>query len=324
MSLKPCPNCRKPISDKAVKCPKCGLCLIPKSEDNSKLTDFISSESTTLKEPVNTKKQRSKNWIFVTGCIVLIGFIVTILIVKHNAYKEAQKLELARIEQLKQDSIIATQIEADRQLRRDSIFRNFHSPDLTLFNLKAPVKTLKTNDDKYLYGLLEGEKIEFDKIGFWVNYKDIIVSYSNNCKIISIERDNKGFINKINFEEGVGDLYYYSFKWEDDKIVSYFIYGYEMDVEAIINYKNDLLKTIEEKERGIEYEFFDNLNFSDYQLDKWGNWIECKQDSKSWTVFEEHDWDSYNEGWIDYKRKSDIKKESKILKQIISYYDMDY
>ena len=164
MALKPCPQCGKMISDKAERCPKCGLDV--KSlylEENSQGTQNINNppinekavinntstqppnyenpshqgDPSVIKEPSynevssyteNPKKSRTGIWICV--CIILavgIGAAIWIPIYKHNEKIKAEHLAL--LEQQRLDSIAAVEAEMARleQMRLDSIeFENSH------------------------------------------------------------------------------------------------------------------------------------------------------------------------------------------------------
>ena len=158
MALKPCPQCGKMISDKAEKCPKCGLDIKNLySAENSQGTQNINNPpinektalnntsthqpsnegpfnqgvSSSINEPSynevssykeNPKKSRTGLWICV--CIILavsMGAAIWIPIYKHNEKIKAE--QLARIILHRRDSIAAVEAELARleQMRLDSI-----------------------------------------------------------------------------------------------------------------------------------------------------------------------------------------------------------
>ena len=317
MALKPCPRCGNHISDKAKKCPKCGVSLSKKSSSEN-VSPQKKNETPIESYDFNDGKQSRNNpWLKIIFAIIFIGVIVGGILYFNNERNNKEALMIA--EQARQDSILAVQKEVERleQIRQDSLFRNFQSPDLALFNLHARVKSLESNDNFYLNGLIKGGAIEFDENGEWNNYKNLTVALSNGSKIRSLQRDKNGYITKINYIDD-SEPCAYNFKWKEGKVVSCRINGYEFGADYIYKYNDNFLVSINTNEGAFEVYSVDNFSFSDYQTDKWGNWIECKVMEKSWT--ESTEWDDFGNT---FTRKSDVKNKEAIRKQTISYYDLN-
>lgn len=104
-----------------------------------------------------------------TGILVLAAMTAAYFLLGDNgkaakdayAEKERQLAEQARIEKERQKAL------------QDSLERNFVSPDLALFELHGPVKSMKSTTHGYTGDLLgrlfSGTTIEFDRKGLWTN-----------------------------------------------------------------------------------------------------------------------------------------------------------
>ena len=192
MSLKPCPQCGKMISDKAERCPKCGLDVRSLySAENSQATQNINNPPINEKTAINNtstqppnnenpshqgdpsfikeppynevsyieKPKKSRSGLWISVCIILavgIGAAIWIPVHLHNEKLKAEHLAL--LEQQRLDSIAA--------VREDSIKR----AEIERIE-KARQDSIKEEDElrllpKYLCGntFKNLEKIGFKKV----------------------------------------------------------------------------------------------------------------------------------------------------------------
>ena len=170
MALKPCPRCGKMISDKAERCPQCGLDVKnlnsahnPQYQQNNSHPTIIDrplqqGQPTIIDRPSQDeyptiieypKKSKRGLWIFLSIILVVgIGAAIWIPIHHHNEKLKAE--QLAIIEQQRLDSIAAV----EEQIRQDSIeFENTHRLTADIWFTKGDpftknnwVKTIKNMD----------------------------------------------------------------------------------------------------------------------------------------------------------------------------------
>ncbi|MCH5318205.1 MAG: SPOR domain-containing protein [Paramuribaculum sp.] len=124
MALINCHGCGKKVSDKAKNCPHCGVEISeikqagsPSVEDGQPTMPITNEASPTYgsNDPGNGGGGGKKKLWLILVPLILIGIGVAIWV---SVYQHKKAEELARIEQLRQDSIAA--VEADR-LRQDSL-----------------------------------------------------------------------------------------------------------------------------------------------------------------------------------------------------------
>lgn len=121
MALRDCPECGKKISDKAERCPHCGV--DPRKARENVAPERKPVEATTAygsNEPNNGSGGGKKKLWLILVPLILIGIGIAIWV---PVYQHKKAEELARIEQMRQDSIAAVEAELARieQLRQDSI-----------------------------------------------------------------------------------------------------------------------------------------------------------------------------------------------------------
>ncbi|MCH5318212.1 MAG: zinc ribbon domain-containing protein [Paramuribaculum sp.] len=121
MALRDCPECGKMISDKAERCPHCGV--DPRKERENVAPERKPVEATTAygsNEPNNGSGGGKKKLWLILVPLILIGVGVAIWV---PVYQHKKAEEQARIEQMRQDSIAAVEAELARieQWRQDSI-----------------------------------------------------------------------------------------------------------------------------------------------------------------------------------------------------------
>ena len=143
MALRPCPRCGKMISDKAEKCPHCGLDVKNFSSigPSQELQNVSPPPTTEYRIPQGSpqvtennsyegnypyieppKKSRTVLWIFL-GIIIAVGIGAAIWIPIHHHNEKMKAEHLALLEQQRLDSIAAVEAELARQeqMRCDSI-----------------------------------------------------------------------------------------------------------------------------------------------------------------------------------------------------------
>lgn len=75
MALKPCSHCGNHISDKAKKCPKCGVEVSEKDFSESKVADKGNKTTLELYDFNKKPKTRSHRWIMIAIPLIIIGLI---------------------------------------------------------------------------------------------------------------------------------------------------------------------------------------------------------------------------------------------------------
>lgn len=121
MALINCPNCGNRISDKAVKCPRCGYVLPRPSVEEIKATD-VKAETTKPNAEETTPKPSKPNRMTWLLAVIFAVVVVGIGVGGYVWYDNNQKQIAIRL-QHEQDSIAAVQRELARidSLRQDSI-----------------------------------------------------------------------------------------------------------------------------------------------------------------------------------------------------------
>lgn len=114
MALKNCPQCGKPISDKAPQCPHCGNAL---HTENQNTNSSMKETTVAYNNPKNNNGKGGKMWILAVVALLIIGAGVG-----YYFYSDHQKQEAAAMEQARQDSIAQAQADSIRMVAvRDSI-----------------------------------------------------------------------------------------------------------------------------------------------------------------------------------------------------------
>lgn len=209
------------ISDKAKACPKCGAPNISESASISKSEEAIvndaeknvypggdkySDSGSQSQEDPKEGKSHKKLYLLLILLIVLIGGGTGYYLYSEHLAKLEQerleRLEAVRLEQLRQDSIKAAQLEA---ARIDSIYRNFTSQDLKLFQAKGHVKmiTMKINGSWDEETISENWVINFDKDGNAISIKIDGTKYN-------FKRNNQNQIYSLAYSNTDGPAIHYA------------------------------------------------------------------------------------------------------------------
>ena len=134
MALFKCPHCGNLISDKAIRCPKCGF-EIPRHPfyEKSYAYEKMGREIDYPGVDSETKQKNNSVWLIAGAIIIVIGIVVLGILFfnKDNKNKEPKIVTVQEkpadreiiAEQVRQDSLMAVQREAERleELRMDSI-----------------------------------------------------------------------------------------------------------------------------------------------------------------------------------------------------------
>lgn len=189
------------------------------------------------------------------------------------------------------------------------------SPDLELFNLKGPVKSLQYNTDTSIPLLTNyDEVIEFDRQGECKNILDYFYDPSLS-EPINVKRNVKGQLIKLTNPEDIISYTQpgnYELNWNGEKLYKISYNGWESHETYTISYNNEMISNIEffNSDDGGEAETL--LNFYDYQFDKFGNWTECKVN------YSGSRWDNYAEG--EDPVKEEAESGTATIKRTITYY----
>ncbi|MCH5318210.1 MAG: zinc ribbon domain-containing protein [Paramuribaculum sp.] len=309
MALRDCPECGKMISDKAERCPHCGV--DPRKARENVAPERKPLEATTAygsNGPNNGGGGGKKKLWLILVLLILIGVGVAIWV---PAYQHKKDEELARIEQIRQDSIAAVEAELARleQLRQDSIeWVNFTSPDLALFNIHGHAKSVKGNFyDEGISKFFSGNPKE----GYEFSYEGVTDKVAKNEYYDKLIYDNDGYIIK---GKGQNDLGGIELTWTKDKKLKKIVDWFGTSTtETTFNYDDDgNVKNVTEEFflHGVETT---KRNYKIIEKDKFGNWIKM-----SYNEVKTIDYSGY-----DLSRDVESKKTSGVLTREITYYTDD-
>ena len=216
MALKPCPRCGKMISDKAERCPQCGLDVKNLNSAQNPQNQQPKSRPTIIDKPLPQgqptiieehsqygnptyvappKKSRTGLWICL-GIILAVGIGAAIWIPVHRHNEKLKAEHLALLEQQRLDSIAAVEAELARleQIRQDSIEleqykqsidNQFVTPKDIFASYKnggdkGLIKTLKEKGYKLIKTERYEEPIPGDEDDFWINERTTYALESTN------------------------------------------------------------------------------------------------------------------------------------------------
>ena len=201
---------------------------------------------------------------------------------------ETQQQEQARqdsinkaLEQMRQDSInkAIEQIKLD-SIREDSIRRNRVTPDLALFELKGPVKSV--NKGYIINGTENGAS--FDRDG---NISHLNKSY--NGYTYKFKRGQNGLIYKLTSYDPDADEQAYSKITYDNKNrpIKNEYYASYTGGSYSFSYTGDKISLVKFF-GGSDYDIKSNYTYTYINFDKYGNWTKRKVSIKS-TIY---NWDN--------------------------------
>lgn len=306
MALINCPQCGKQVSDKAAKCPHCGLDLATLSSQ----TEVKTSESETTTKPI---EKRRKKWpVFVIiGLCLAIAFAALWFFVIHNV-NDAEK---AIVENTETKHIPDPNLPDERYLTQD----------LRMWGLFGPVRTFHTKVsriggpsrwDEYDLEYYSEERlyddlsisIQFDAQGHFSNTID------GNFTIEEVIKKDGERIIAAERPVGIMDIY-------ATKIWSYYPnglvkqskmggYEYGEEFQYFYNDAGELIKT--ETNSGYEGTMLKIITtYSIKERDKYGNWTKQIAD--------------VTESEFDYEKNEYITQavRHEMYTRTIYYYDQD-
>ena len=336
MALKPCPRCGKMISDKAERCPQCGLDVMninsaqnpqnqqPKSRPTIIDKPLPQGQPTIIEKPSQDEyttlieqPKKSKKGLWICLCIILaigIGAAIWIPVHRHNEKLRAEHIAL--LEQQRLDSIAAVEAELARleqirqdSIRQDSIFRNFKSIDLEIFELHGRVKSVSGSSPlAYIFDYTNPNIHYFDEDG--------------NCKkdkfVQGFKYDTNGYYTEVIYNDDSGGYPRANFKWKDGKLIEYYDgYGnHNTTVEYKYDNNGDLIQSRQKDIANSDYNSDEISIYTILERDEWGNWTKRKIVSnkvESWSELN----DDADGGW---ETKENKEKTSNIETRKIVYY----
>lgn len=256
MALRECPNCHAQVSDRATTCPKCGYDL----QNDKSIPDNNSSQS--------SKGKRTGLWVTLAVLIIAIVGGGSYWWYADKQAKEAQESakEKANAAALAEKQRLAEEAEGARQ---DSIWNNFITPDLALFNVKGHVKEIKTNSNVQPFLFLPFDiAIKFDKNGKCINLESIMNSWGDTKAVIT--RNHDGFVTRIDMPMPAVSGYL-EFKWSGNEIKAV-TYWYFDGATQNYTYKDGVIHSMNEESGGEGGSSSTKVIFT-YQFDEHGNWI---------------------------------------------------
>lgn len=279
MALINCPNCNNLVSDKAVKCPKCGIELTPVESvpENEAIPQVENVEPISQVEPQNAeviqelKEDHTLRYILLGMSILLfIGGGICIFSSINKGVSKSSNLDIDKIlEEVDRDMAAKSYNEAlekQNAEKRLEEFKNFKSNDLAAFMLHGKVKKV-TSYSGQCY-----TKCEFNESGILIYY-EFGDNHSSHVSRISHEENKLTIIhaeNSDDFEvfevvgyklmknEHVGGYWLYSEHDSNNWAKSKIHYECDMDGYSCVNLR------------------FASITYSD--IDQYGNWTTSKDE----------------------------------------------
>lgn len=262
-----------------------------------------------------------KRLIYIAASIiVLIGIGVFVGLYQHHQAVVAQEREQARLDSIAEVErrIIAQQREDS--IRHDAEMRNFTTPDLALYGLHGHVKSLKI-----LKGLdfmpypFSSYSIDFNYEGQLTGNNPIKEYVKKNFGLdpstVKIKRDNNGFI--INVTDG-HNWEQLNLSWKGYKIISFEDWDGDCSININYTYRNNEVSEYNSLGGCIGSYDERKCQYSNYQYDKYDNWIQC--DYYLTGIFQEYQYDSYTDEDRLIYQETIPPKSGKILREI-EYYE---
>ena len=262
MALIPCPNCGRPVSDKAPQCPHCGA---PLASDPNNFDHDPDSNHNNPRGP----------WIWIIIALIIIALIAVAaaLYYKHTeTQKREQERQRIEAEQHRRDSIAAEQarLEAEaaaaaEQARCDSLeWVNFTTPDLILLDLHGHVKSVSVSGDIYMTTLYSfSQSFNLDENGKITN---LILSRNSNGQITSIKKKC----------EYMPDYYdQLTIKWTGETPSQLNGNGIDWASEQSLTYSNNRLISSYSDDYAECWHFMTTNSISPTECDEYGNWTKA-------------------------------------------------
>ena len=301
MALKPCYHCGNHISDKATKCPKCGVELSKESFSENVNPQQEYSDVTEAQKP-----RKRRRWGMIVIPLIAIVTIGGCVLYFNNEKKNNEALKVA--EQARQDSIIAVQKEAEKleQQRQDSIaWVNFTTSDLSFKELYGHVKECYREWGPVNTIWPDKETITFSNEG--------LLNPKNGDYTYIFTRNDNGQIIKSKETDAT-----FGYEWKDGRISKKQLLDLEGETawgggdERFFYDSNGLLSYILTDDGEGEGGMMRNMKttYSDYEFDEIGNWIKRKATTTYQTSrryygdngFENTEWENQKEELYEIRR----------------------
>ncbi len=263
-------------------------------------------------KPINPNHKDMKKLTFLTLMAVVLLFVDC----KDNGENQSGKTD--------GDNTEASTAQEQAPVQIDTL----HTPDLTLFELQGPVKSVKSGDSEN--EILNDLELNFDEHGRLTKMNEYSISYESNpngvveikSKYLKgkeiVERDKEGRLLAVAAGEGCGGSVGYYFTYKKGKLTEYryeysecYLTSYEVEVkgyDAQGRISKDECGMCDEDAGCVEM----TTTYTITKTDEWGNWTERK--AKIHSVITE-----YEEGYGDECTTS-TKNMTVTEKRTITYY----
>lgn len=274
MALINCPNCNNLVSDKAVKCPKCGIDLnavegapekkaIPQVENIEPVSQIESDGAAAI----HVEKDHTLRNVL-TGIAVLLALLaisggVWLYYTNGKEISSSSNLDTAKIlEEVDSDMAAKSyedELEKQNAEKRLEEFKNFKSNDLAAFMLHGKVKKVTSYSGQCF------TRCEFDELGVLTKYESGDNHNSYESRISRVENE----LIIIHAEESGNREVYKVF---DNKLVEL---NFETGCYVYSDFdSNNWPKTRTCQE--LDGEYIGKFEYSD--IDEYGNWTTLKMD----------------------------------------------
>lgn len=283
MALINCPNCNNLVSDKAVRCPKCGIDLtpvenIPENQvttqvENVKPVSQIEKESA---DKISAKEDHTLRNILI-GIVVLFAICggMWFYYTNSHAVSTSSNLDIAKIlEEVDRDMAAKNNDDAlnkQNEEKRLEEFKNFRSNDLAAFMLHGKVKTVTCFSGQcFTY-------CEFNEEGKLIKYQ---TGDNHNKSNYEISHDGNSIALVM---EGTFGSFGENYRVKDGKLVEY-VFGGDGVAERIVYDHHDSNNWAKSK-TCYEYDMENDswkvtsthsIKYSD--IDQYGNWTTSKDE----------------------------------------------
>ena len=335
MALIKCPSCGKNISDKAPYCPHCGLILSKQdAPGKSNLPDAPTMPSEIPENMEYTdpsiyddnpepRKDRRLILIVVIFLVLLAGGTTSYYFYAKKkaqtaAFAEKARLDsIAAVEAARLDSIAAVEAARLDSIRQDSIYRNFSTYDLAVFNLHGHVKSVKLIEGEIGMTTFEifAEESKEDYYSFDVNGNCTTPKKRPDEYFLGFKYDKQGKIVGSRFVES-GGCPTHEIKWDKNMRVIREFSSYGMhwiEYEYRYSETGDLLSVRIQEVGNQQFQDVKSVIFTILERDRWGNWTKRKASISGRS--EHYDYESG-------RTISEPYSETRIDSRIIEYYDM--
>lgn len=268
------------------------------------LQDLTGATRITPPPPPPPRKSHTARNIFLTLLLLLLmGGAVLLYVYRNSLFRtpvppESQEVEPVGVnaggytepdplESEEEPDPDPEELERQRQQRMEKL-RDFTTPDLSLFNLHGPVKSVRYTSSETELLPIE-QTVLFNSNGRWTNVEEAIFGDKNKNTQISYNRD--GLLNTVQRLIRVYDEYdmgydgcVFTFNWTNNRLSSIAIEDYIPASEIaqsifFIQYSQGRISGLYSpsySEGGL-YDDGYEATYSNFTLDEWGNWTECTE-----------------------------------------------